>query len=105
MDGSGLDGRKALAKLLKTAENVEFELLNLPDQKARDFVRQQVTSLTAQAKAAGFKLTPDAAEYLTAATGSETTNQLPNSISASLRSFFSRGEAEQKLRAEGCYLL
>ena len=71
VDGGGLDGRKALAKLLKSAENVEFELLNLPDQKARDFVRQQVTSLTAQAKAAGFKLTPDAAEYLTAATGSD----------------------------------
>lgn len=71
VDGAGLDGRKALAKLLKSAENVEFELLNLPDQKARDFVRQQVGSLTAQAKSAGFKLTPDAAEYLAAATGSD----------------------------------
>lgn len=71
VDGSGLDGRKSLAKLLKNSENVEFEMLNLPDQRARDFVRQQVTSLSAQVKSAGFKLTPDAAEYLAAATGSD----------------------------------
>ena len=71
VDGAGLDGRKSLAKLLKNSENVEFELLNLPDQRARDFVRQQVTSLTQQVKNAGYKLTPDAAEYLTAATGSD----------------------------------
>ena len=71
VDGVGIDGRKSLAKLLKSAENVEFELLNLPDQRARDFVRQQVTSLSAQVKAAGYKLTPDAAEYLAAATGSD----------------------------------
>ena len=71
VDGAGLDGRKALTKLLKSAENVEVEILNLPDQRARDFVRQQVTSLSAQVKAAGFKLTPDAAEYLAAATGSD----------------------------------
>ena len=71
VDGSGLDGRKSLAKLLKTSENVEFELLNLPDQKARDFVRMQVSSLTDQVKKAGFKITPDAAEYLAAATGSD----------------------------------
>ena len=71
VDGSGLDGRKSLAKLLKNSENVEFEMLNLPDQRARDFVRQQVSSLTQQVKNAGFKLTPDAAEYLAAATGSD----------------------------------
>ena len=71
VDGSGLDGRKSLAKLLKNSENVEFELLNLPDQKAKDFVRQQVGSISQQAKAAGYKITPDAAEYLAAATGSD----------------------------------
>lgn len=71
VDGSGLDGRKSLAKLLKSSENTELELLNLPDQRARDFVRQQVTGLSAQVKAAGFKLTADAAEYLAAATGSD----------------------------------
>ena len=64
VDGSGLDGRKSLAKLLKNSENVEFELLNLPDQKAKDFVRHQVSSISAQVKDAGYKITPDAAQEL-----------------------------------------
>ncbi len=72
VDGPGLDGRKTLAKTLKAAADVELEMLNLPDTRARDFARQQAASLSAQVKNAGFKITPDAAEYLAAATGGDT---------------------------------
>ena len=71
IDGAGLDLRKTLAKTLKAAEGVELEILNPPDTRARDFARRQAAAVMEECKKAKRKIAPDAAEYLAAATGSD----------------------------------
>ena len=72
IDGAGLDLRKTLAKTLKSAEGVELEILNPPDARSRDFARRQAATVMEEVKKAKRRIAPDAAEYLAAATGTDT---------------------------------
>lgn len=76
VDGMGLDLRKNLAKTLKNTEGVELEILNLPDTRARDFARRQSLAVIEEVKRAKRKIAPDAAEYLAAATGSDSARRV-----------------------------
>ena len=70
--GVGLDGRRTAAKTLKALPGAALETMNLPDPKRRDARDAMRLKLEEYASGHGRRLTPDAAELMLAAVGTDT---------------------------------